>query len=209
MDPSSRATLQLIREALHSPAVQTKLDGWIDVNCLPFTDVPLHGENKLEWTALHEQYQELVETALENAVSEQNMADLCNKLPELVASSEEMGEFSDVLEILMSMTEFEDFKLMMVSRAQGKKEGRIGRVAGNEAGAGAAVLPVRGATASGGDDVEDLIRRVGGVGGRCFGSAFNHNRRPVMFIAGGLLVVNDLFCFYFDAIVEFSYSWVS
>lgn len=124
--PEHAASLQALDAVVRSESFLTKCEDFLSANCDQFECV-LDGvtENKLEWTAIHKQYEELVEAELTAGLAEDKLVSLITNLEEIMKSNApELETYGDVVMLLSNFTDFQMFKNMMVSRVDDKKHGR-------------------------------------------------------------------------------------
>jgi len=100
--------------------LNARIDDFTRRNCEVFSDTD---ENKLEYTALFNEYTSMVEKYIEErlgaSVAEFDMVSFCNTLSERTKSDESLLDHP-ALEMLTAYSDFEAFKVLMVSARAGQ-----------------------------------------------------------------------------------------
>ena len=99
---------------LQGPLYTTPLMGFIDVKCLSFEDDGT-GENKLEWTIVHNEFKELVDNLLCDFLSDIGVTPTrFVDVVEQANGEKKLGDF--VATSILTVDDFNQFKAMMVRR---------------------------------------------------------------------------------------------
>lgn len=111
--------LQELEVMLMDEALNERVDAFASEHCGIFE---AGDENKLEYTALFNQYSSMIETFIEErlgaSVASFDMAGFCATLAERAAAND--GDLPPPLEMLYSMADFDAFKELMLSAKEGQ-----------------------------------------------------------------------------------------
>jgi len=115
-------SLKRIGEIITSPDFVATSARFVDAHKDEFDFVE---ENRLEWTALHEQYVELMDQAISSRAEGVDMDELMANLPEFVkggAQEQDPEQTGATMDFLFSLTEFDTFKnMMLAAKLQGQR----------------------------------------------------------------------------------------
>merc|ERR1712216_650420 len=118
---------------ISEPAFQHEIDTFVDAYCVYLDDVE---ENKLEYTALYNQYADLAEKRIEARMQEMirptfDMATFLQHLPTFIeagaggitgADDKEQSDFATTLEVLLSFSDFLAFKSRCSLRRRARRQ---------------------------------------------------------------------------------------
>lgn len=121
--PEILESLQLLDQVVRGAEFQEVCDAFLDEHCAQFASATQE-ENKLEWTQIHQQYENLVEGHLTAVLSPEKITALCEELPGLIqAEDEAMAPFSETVDLLINFTDYCAFKAVMLSRYHDRLKG--------------------------------------------------------------------------------------
>lgn len=139
LDPSLIETLDLLEAKVSSAKFRKDVDAFLDKYVGEYENLGLDAENKLSFTRHHEEFQVWAEKELEEAVAAERIAVLCEALPSVlgggVASKEyidSLGKHERTINILIAFTDFQQFRIMMNTRALGSKKKKTSAIVGLE-----------------------------------------------------------------------------
>ena len=119
MNPATKPILEAASEFLWSDELQSSLDSFSTNHAPMFADATgVEGEQKLEWTQAHLDFQQLFEFQLEQFVATQSFSQA-----EFVAACQDALDHGDwanckgLVEVVLSMSTYEYFVRMMVAAA--------------------------------------------------------------------------------------------
>ena len=90
---------------------------FFEANCDKFD---AEEENKLEYTVIHKQYEQMIEDQIKSKLGDEKFAKVEAGLATFVENNQESGkqtrEVFDAIELLMSLGEFSQFKSLMLEK---------------------------------------------------------------------------------------------
>ena len=104
-----------------SEAFKNEQKAFFEANCDKFD---AEEENKLEYTTIHKQYEQLVEDHIKTKLGDEKMAKVEAGLAAFVSDNQESGkqsqEIYEAIELLTSLGEFDQFKTLMLEKKGSK-----------------------------------------------------------------------------------------